>query len=299
MTDMKTKQPQLTDRDLDLFTDLYTHGLLNTKQIAAIHSKTETHRRRLQRRLQILRENNLIHYLETPVDEPRDYVLAQRGMNALSNARSFAPKRMSIPRSARSYRNHDRALSDFTVTIDLHVRSLERANLIDEISLINRSPRLDVRSHRGWPVTFSHEGETLEHWVKPDRFMGIKFHDRLEHQNARYFAIEIDRGTMPLQANNLHKASIFRKLLTYQSTYIQSVLQELFVIPHAYTLFLTPGSGRRDNMVKLAQSIVSDDKAAKAMLFAVQPSSPLVGSHTNLASISWINGRGEEMTFPL
>ncbi len=296
---MKTRQPQLTDRDLDLFTDLYTHGLLNTKQIAAIHSKTETHRRRLQRRLQILRENKLIHYLETPVDEPRDYVLAQRGMNALSNARSFAPKRMSIPRSVRSYRNHDRLLSDFTVIIDLHVRSLESAHLIDELSLINQSPRLDVRSHRGWPVTFSHDGETLEHWVKPDRFLGIKFYDRPTNQNARYFAIEIDRGTMPLEANNLQKASIFRKLLTYQATHLHGVLQELFAIPHAYTLFLTTGSRRRDNMISLAQTAVSNDRAARAMLFATQPPSPLVGSYTDLTSIEWINGRGEKMSFPL
>ncbi len=296
---MKTKQPQLTDRDLDLFTDLYTHGLLNTKQIAAIHSKTETHRRRLQRRLQILRENKLIHYLETPVDEPRDYVLAQRGMNALSNARSFAPKRISIPRSTRSYRNHDRSLSDFTVTIDLHLRSLENANLIDEISLINRSPRLDVRSHRGWPVSFSYNGETLKHWVKPDRFLGIRFIDRPANHDARYCAIEVDRGTMPLGADTLQKASIFRKLLTYQATHLHSVLQELFAISHAYTLFLTTGSRRRDNMISLAQTIVSDDRAAKSMLFATQPPSPIVGSYTDLTSIEWINGRGKEMSFPL
>lgn len=296
---MTTTTPQLTDRDLDLFTDLYNHGLLNTKQIAAIHSPSETHRRRLQRRLQKLREAELIHYLKTPVDEPREYVLAQRGMNALANARSFAPKRISIPRSSRSYRTHDLALSDFTVSMDLHVRSLEQAQLIDELSLIHRSPRLDVRSHRGWPVAFSHNGETFEHWVKPDRFLGIKFYDRPDNQNARYFAIEIDRGTMPLEANSLQKASIFRKLLTYQATHQNEVLKDLFVIPHAYTLFLTTGHRRRDNMVKLAQTIVTDDRAAKAMLFAVQPPSPTVCSHTDVSGIEWINGRGEEMRLPL
>ncbi len=165
--------------------------------------------------------------------------------------------------------------------------------------LINRSPRLDVRSHRGWPATFSHDGETLKHWVKPDRFLGIKFCDRPANQNARYFAIEIDRGTMPLEANNLQKASIFRKLLAYQATHLDGVLQEFFVIPHAYTLFLTTGPRRRNNMVRLAQTAVSDDRAARAMLFATQPPSPLVGSYTDLTSIEWINGRGEEMSFPL
>ncbi len=57
----------------------------------------------------------------------------------------------------------------------------------------------------------------------------------------RYYAIEIDRGTMPLQASSLHKASIFRKLLAYQATHQDDVLQEHFAIPHAYTLFATIG----------------------------------------------------------
>lgn len=289
----------LTDRDLDLFTDLYTHGLLNTEQIAAIHSPTGTHRRRLQRRLQKLREAELIHYLKTPIDEPREYVLSQRGMNALSNARSFAPRRVSIPRSSRSYRTHDLALSDFTVSIDLYVRSLEQARLIDELSLIHQSPRLDVRSHRGWPVSFTHDGETLEHWVKPDRFLGIKFDDRPANQNARYFAIEIDRGTMPLEASSLNKASILRKLLAYQATHQNDVLREIFVIPHAYILFLTTGKRRRDNMARLAQQIVIDDRAAKAMLFAVQPPAPTVGDTPDLSQLTWINGRGREAALPL
>lgn len=146
---------------------------------------------------------------------------------------------------------------------------------------------------------FHTTGETLEHWVKPDRFIGIKFHDRPDNQNARYFAIEIDRGTMPLEANNLQKASILRKLLTYQATHQNDVLKDLFVIPHAYTLFLTTGPRRRDNMVKLAQTTVTDDRAAKAMLFAVQPPAPTVCNHIDVSSIGWINGRGEEMRLPL
>ena len=213
--------------------------------------------------------------------------------------RFIAPKRISIPRSTRSYRTHDLALSNFTVTIDLHVRSLEQAHLIDELTLINRSPRLDVRSHRGWPVAFSHNGEKHEHWVKPDRFLGAKFADRPHNRNVRYFAIELDRGTMPLEASSLSKASIFRKLLAYEATHRDGVLQELFLIPHSYTLFLTTGARRRDNMADLAQKLVSSDRAAQAMLFAVQPPAPQVGSYADLMAMEWTNGRGEKMGLPL
>lgn len=296
---MAISEPQITDRDLDIFTDFYTHVLLNSDHLAAIHGNSDGHRRRLRRRIQKLREAGYIKDLKTPIDRPKEFVLAQRGMNALSDARSFAPKRMSTPRSTRQFRHHDLALSDFTVAVDLLVRSLESARLIDELELIHRSPRLDVRSHRGWPVSFRHEENTLEHWVKPDRFLGIEFADRPTNQNVRYFAIEIDRGTMPLQASSLHKASILRKLLAYQATHVDAVLQEHFVIPHAYTLFIAPGRRRRDNMVKLAQEVVRHDRAAEAMLFAVQPPAPSVGQYADLSALQWINGRGEGVELPL
>ena len=183
--------------------------------------------------------------------------------------------------------------------MDLLVRSLEQARLIDELQLITRSPRLDVRSHRGWPVAINHDGTSLEHWLKPDRFLAIEFAGRPTNRNARYFAIEIDRGTMPLTAPTLHRASILRKLLAYQATHEHELLKEIFAIPHAYTLFVTTGRRRRDNMVDLAREIVTDDRTAATMLFAVQPPAPTVGQYADLSALQWINGRGKEVALPL
>lgn len=289
----------LTDRDLDIFTDFYCHNLLNTNQLARLHCHSEAHKQRLRRRLQKLRQAGYLQQLKTPVDQPRDYVLTQGGMNALSNARHVPPRRICVPRSARSYRDHDLAISDFTVSIDLFVRALPNARLVDELELITRSPRLDVRSHRGWPVTFRHQGITHEHWVKPDRFLGIKFDDRPANRNTRHFAIEIDRGSMPLEATKIEKASIFRKLLAYQATYDDNGLRAIFGIEHAYTLFLTTGHRRRDNMVSLAQSVVTDRRAAVTMLFAVQPSPLPLDDAADLNALTWINGLGKEVVLQL
>ena len=74
---------------------------------------------------------------------------------------------------------------------------------------------------------------------------------------------------------------------------------EHFIIPHAYTLFVTIGRRRRDNMVKLAQEIVTNDTAATAMLFAVQPPAPSVGEYPDLTALQWINGRGKEVGLAL
>jgi hypothetical protein len=289
----------LTDRDLDIFSDFYKHHLLNTNHLASLHCHSEGHKQRLRRRLQKLLQAGYLQRLKTPIDQPRDYILSQRGMNALSNARHFAPRRINNPRSARSYRDHDIALSDFTVSMDLFVRTLAGAELINELELIHRSPRLDVRSHRGWPVSFRHDNERHEIWVKPDRFIAIKFADRPAHQNVRTFAIEIDRGSMPLETVTMQKASILRKLLAYQATHHDKVLREIFGIEHAYTLTLTSGRRRRDNMVALAANTLRSAPVAKSMLFAVQPPTPSVGDTPNLSELTWINGLGEEAALPL
>ena len=139
-----------------------------------------------------------------------------------------------------------------------------------------------------------HNDERLEHWVKPDRFLAIEFADRPAGRNARNFAIEIDRGSMPLEAAILTKASILRKLLAYQATYNDKVLSAIFGIEHAYTLFLTSGRRRRDNMVSLARDTVTNRQAAKAMLFAVQPPAPTIDDTPDLSALTWINGLGEE-----
>ena len=73
----------------------------------------------------------------------------------------------------------------------------------------------------------------------------------------------------------------------------------MLAIPFAYTLVVTTGPRRLNNMVKLATEIVSNDQAAQAMLFAVQPPAPRVGGYTDLTELTWINGRGKEVGLPL
>ena len=289
----------LTDRDLDIFADFHTHNLLNTNHLAALYCHSEGHKQRLRRRLQKLLQSGYLQRLKTPVDQPRDYVLSQRGMNALASARHVVPRRIVTPRSARSYRDHDTCLSDFTVYLDLAVRALPHARLVNELELISRSPRLDVRAHRGWPVTVTRHGDSRHHWVKPDRFTAIQFADRPANRNERTFAIEIDRGSMPQTASTLDKASIERKLLALQATSDHDVLREIFGIEHAYTLFLTSGRRRRDNMVSLCRDTVTNHHAAKSMLFAVQPPAPTIGETPDISATAWINGLGEETALPL
>ena len=289
----------ITDRDLDIFENHYIHGLLNTEQLAAIHCHSDVHVNKIRGRMRQLREHGYIKILPSPIDEPNVSVMTQQAMNELASKRHYPPRRISIPRSSKQYRKHDLSLSDFTVTFDLFVRSLEGAEIIDELQLIHRSPRFDVRSHRGWPVSFSHEGLRHDHWLKPDRFLGIEFENRAANQNVRYYAIELDRGTMPIKSASMDKASIQRKFLAYQMTYDEKLLKEHFAIPHAYVLFICHSDRRRNHMIEAAQELISSESAARSMLLATQTKRPSVGEFTDLTNVEWFNGLGKNVSLPL
>lgn len=247
----------------------------------------------------MLRDARYIQQLRTPINRPNDYVLAQRGMNELVAARDFEPRRVSTPRSVRQYRPHDTALSDFTVTLDLAIRDMPSAELINQRAILHRSTRQDIRTHRGWPTTISYHGEMAVRWLRPDRIVGISFANRPVGKNERYFAVELDQGTEMHNPSAAVIAATSFKLLAYEATFVQDVLNPLLGISYLYKLFLTPGLRRRDNMVMLAQNIVTDGRAAASMLFAVQTPPPAVGAVYDLSELVCVNGLGKEVRLPL
>ncbi len=101
------------------------------------------------------------------------------------------------------------------------------------------------------------------------------------------------------KALSLDKTCIDRKLLAIDATFNDEVLREFFCTDHAYTLFLTVGRRRRDNMVDLTMETHTNKVAAESTLFAVQPPVRLSETRLTCQSITWINGRGKEMKLPL
>ncbi len=81
----------------------------------------------------------------------------------------------------------------------------------------------------------------------------------------------------------MDKTCIDRKLLAIDATFNDEVLREIFGIDHAYTLFLTVGRRRRDNMVDLTMETLTNKVAAESTLFAVQPPVPAVGDTPDLS----------------
>lgn len=296
---MAISDQQVTERDLDIFADLEAHCLLNTNQLAAFHSHSQEHVQRLRRRLQILKDRRCIRELNTSIDCPNDYVLAQQGMNLLAEKRNHPKRRVSVPRSTRQFRPHDSELSNFTVTFDLNIRALPACHFITDRQIFARTEDRQIRSHHGWPVTFSYQGKREQFWLRPDRTIGACFTDRPDGANERYYSVELDRATESQQPSRRVIAATSFKLRAYEATFEQNLLADLLGIKFLYKLFVVPGPRRRDNMIRTAEEEVSSDRAARSMLFACKPPRPAVGFFQPLSEMEWFNGRGEAVRFVL
>jgi hypothetical protein len=64
-------------------------------------------------------------------------------------------------------------------------------------------------------ATVSHEGRTQEIGIVPDLVFRVGFRDG----TRRCFAVEIDRGTMPISRSNMSLSSFERKMRGYLSAY--------------------------------------------------------------------------------
>ena len=291
---------ELTKRDLKIFAELNVHEIMSTLHIGALFGHSETHQNTLEQRLLKLVRAGYVAQLHTQRGDAKQFSLLQKGMNVLVEHGVFQTRKIKFTQPSMLFRAHDLSVSDFTISFAQTTRGIsEPVQLLDEHSIFARTIDKNIRSKRGWHVYIAHpDYGTYSFWVKPDKLLGLKFFLRPEGKNERYYAVEIDKGSMDY-TGTLDRPTILRKLLAYETTIVERHLSDTFDIPHPYVLFIAPTMTRRDKSVSLAEEYVADDKAARSMLFAVQPPSPTFQTYTKMSEMEWKNGRGEQAMFPL
>ncbi len=204
---------KLTLRDLDIVHDVYRHGYLDSRQITTLHGSAESNHKRIGNRL-----NKLFHhgYLRRPVVSlrtPRTYSMTHKGGSLLkASQRILEAKRYDTRRPSRLYLDHQLGISDFMLNVELTCRASGNVRLIHEDEIFERASP-EVKRHRGWPVQINWRGETMTTWVIPDRIFGLEFVDKPTAGNRRFFALEYDRGTMPIERSNPHQTCYMKKLV--------------------------------------------------------------------------------------
>ncbi len=241
---------------------------------------------------QMLRRlQNLFHegYLDRPraqIDYYRNgsrpivYGLGNKGMQLMAREDGVPVRRMDWSARNRSitrfFMEHTLAVADVIVAIELSCRK-RGVELIDY--------REDSPGGFKWSVAVQHGGATASVGVVPDRVVGIK-----TGTETRWFFVEVDRATMPVERNNLKQSSFGRKLLAYHETWRQRVLKDSF--PRFQVLTVTTTPERVKNLVEAANRLT---KGKGAGLFLFTDHKAFTAAE-DVFHLPLLNGRAEKAT---
>ena len=133
-------------------------------------------------------------------------------------------------------------------------------------------------------------------WIIPDRLFGLQFLDRPKGKDTRYFAVEYDRGSMPVTRSNLHQSSYLRKFVGYASTYRQQLHRKHLGVEFFYVLNVTTSIERVDNLIETYQAEALLHPSS--FLFTPKLRKPSIDGFEDVLAMTWRNGAGNIVSLP-
>ena len=228
---------QLTERDHQIIRLILRHRFLRSHQIIVLIGGSA---QQLSRRLQWLfhhgyleRPRAQLQYYERSGSQTIAYGLGNKSGSLLQlNPASWGEKNRAI---GRIYLAHALLVSDVMVSLELACRQ-HGVRLLHEDELY-----LPVEAPLHWRVKLR-DGTKLG--VIPDRVFALEYPDQTGQMQRIYYFLEADRGTMPVVRQKLSQTSFYRKLLAYESTWINKVHQRHLGIPRFRVLTVTTSVAR-------------------------------------------------------
>lgn len=273
---------QLTGRDLGLLAHIARHRFLSTEHLAKLDGGS---RRNLQRCLRALYDHRYLdrpraQLAHVPADGPKPmvYGLGQRGARALSeNGHRIVEGRDWTERNKRAgsiFIEHTLAIADFMVNLEVACRGRGNVRLVTEQEIIAQAPERTrkAREPLRW-VSPASKGETSS--VIPDGLFALAFAD----DTASYFALEIDRGTMPVTRRGRERSSYIQKLRTYWDGWKAGRHVEQFGVRQIRVVTVTTSAMRVKNMIAAAREVTGGSGSGLFVFFdrsQLAASDPLV-----------------------
>jgi hypothetical protein len=129
-------------------------------------------------------------------------------------------------------------------------------------------PEILARASRGsntLPIRFT--STTPSGTVLPDGIFGLEY--RLgEKRSYRFFALEVDRGTMPISRTNARQTSYLAKLAVYADFIGRQLYKSQLGIPNLFVLTVTKSSERLSNVIR---EFSADATVGARFLFKAAP----------------------------
>ncbi len=277
------KLARLTPRHLQILKLLQRYRFLDARHIyALIGSGNSNVRGALS---DLFHEHGLVDrlpqrgFMRDPLYDPEIYELSEDGGDLL--ARRAEPVESAT--WLKQGRYGAKTLAAHNLTVCHAVAAIEAAakaaglRFITATEVLARAPKStqDARQPFAIPVSISHrfpsgKVERSDSPVLPDAIFGLQY----PNGTFRCFALEIDRGTMPLTRANLEETSYLRKLLQYREVISRGVYKTHFAMTATPMLLLTITTNARhlEGIKTLLHNLAGENQWKRAFLFKAEPS---------------------------
>jgi hypothetical protein len=245
-------------RDREIIQLVQRHRFLCSQQVVLLVPGSS---QQILRRLQKLYHHGFLERPRAQIDYYREggsrplvYGLGSKGASLLSRENGLAlHKNRSGERNrsvGRIFLEHALLVSQVMVTLELACRKAPRVRLVTEDELLNERG-LPVKSFQ-WRVSLNTK---IHLGIIPDRVFALEFSDVDGNLSRAFFFLEADRGTMPVQRQNITQTSFYRKLLAYAETWSQSIHRNRFGFHRFRVLTITTSAARVRSLVEACSQL--------------------------------------------
>jgi hypothetical protein len=240
------KRVELTRRDIEIFRLLGQYRYLRSTYIHAfVGGASET---RFKERL-----GDLFHegFLDRPARQwefadarcqPAVHELGDRGRRVLAEHGCHA-ERTYLGVSAHRQFLHALMICECLASIELAARAHAHLRFIPWAEIQGKMP--EAARHSGAPFKMMVGGSALI----PDALFGLEYRTG-ERKAYRFFALEADRGTMPVSRSAGGQTSYLAKLASYREAIAQGLSRTHWGLPNLFVLTVTNGRDRLADMLR-------------------------------------------------
>jgi hypothetical protein len=283
---------QLTERSLRLLAEVGRHRFLSSAQLVLLDTGSPQNVLRL---LRALYDNG---YLDRPrqqlwsmfIQGPQAmvYGLAPKGVRALRehgyllHGEGDWTERHNR-RGGAIFIEHTLAVAKFLTAVEVSCRARTDVELVRDHEIIADAPEVTRRAREPLRWVVRPDRSKNETWsVVPDGLFALSFADG----SAAYFALELDRGTIPIVRNSNDHHSIIRKFEIYYQGWRANRHVEQFGVKQMRVLMVTESAERVSNMLSAIDKI-TDGKGSNFFLLIDQ--TKLEGADP--LEVEWTSGK--------
>ena len=254
------KRLELTARDIEIFKLLDRYRYLPSTYIHAFVGGASS--TRFKERL-----GDLFHegYVDRPSQQwdfadarhsPAVYETGAGAARALFDAGIMAgDRRTFLSETAHRQYRHSLMICQILASLDLGVRAVPGLRFIAWPEMVGRAPEATRSSGTPFRLPVPSGG-----YLVPDGLFGLAY-TQGGIKSYRFFALEADRGTMPIARSSSHQTSYLGKIAAYREIIAHRVYKTHLGLPNFLVLTITTGEARMADIIRRLCSQTSDNAA--------------------------------------